>query len=50
MRAGRLVGVRLHWVFMFKIAVEPPQGDQDAMPGEDLRSKSPEVGPGRGRS
>jgi len=49
MSAGRWVGVRLHWVFMFMIAVEPPHGDQDRRPGCDLRLKLPEDGPGRGR-
>ena len=34
-----------HCVFMFRIAVEPPQGDQDARAGSDLRSKSPSEGP-----
>lgn len=41
MRAGRWVGLRLQAVFMLRIAVLPPQGDHDSMPGLEWRSKSP---------
>lgn len=41
MRAGRWVGLMLQAVFMLRIAVLPPQGDHDSMPGLEWRSKSP---------
>lgn len=36
-------------MFMFRIAVEPPQGDQDSMPTVEWRSKLSGLRPATGR-
>lgn len=41
MRAGRWVGLMLQAVFMLRMAVRSPQGDQDLTPGSLCRSKLP---------
>jgi len=45
MRASLLVGLMAHCVFMLRMAVLPPQGDHERMPGLVTRSKLPLYGP-----